>query len=349
MKRLVVVGAGISGLAAAHAAAERLGERASRRAGDGVEIVVLERAACGRRQGADHSRRRLDGRDRTHRVPAARPRDRAAGAGSPASSATCCPATALRRIDSWCGAGGCARCRRILCASLTVGDPRAARDPALAARALGTRASGRRRRERLGFRAPPAGIAGRRSTGGADGARRVRRRRQAAVAAGGVSTAGRARGRARIAGARDDRDSAVGLRARAPASARWRWRRAPRTDRQARVGGSRRSRTESRRCRALWLRDPARVRCGAAVESMERGADGRALGAIALASRCVPTRVVLACEAGPAAAHGADLAPGLSSVLGQIAYPPVAVVALGFDAAAAARRAARLRRVGSAR
>ena len=45
MKRLVVVGAGISGLAAAHAAAEHVGERAWRRAGDGVEIVVLERAA----------------------------------------------------------------------------------------------------------------------------------------------------------------------------------------------------------------------------------------------------------------------------------------------------------------
>jgi oxygen-dependent protoporphyrinogen oxidase len=84
------------------------------------------------------------------------------------------------------------------------------------------------------------------------------------------------------------------------------------------------------------VRDPVRVRCEAVVERVERGAAGELWVRLPGESMRADA-VVLACEAGAAAAMAADLAPGLSRVLGQIASPPVAVVALGFDAVSATR------------
>jgi oxygen-dependent protoporphyrinogen oxidase len=85
--------------------------------------------------------------------------------------------------------------------------------------------------------------------------------------------------------------------------------------------------------RAL-VREPLRVRCDATVERIERGGAGEIWLRLPGESMRADA-VILACEAWAAASIVAEAAPGLSRVLAQIAYPPVAVVALGFEAASA--------------
>jgi oxygen-dependent protoporphyrinogen oxidase len=76
------------------------------------------------------------------------------------------------------------------------------------------------------------------------------------------------------------------------------------------------------------------VRTRAAVEAVERDSDGMFL--VRSAGETIRAdALVLASEAWVASRLLAALAPGLASELAKIAYPPVAVVALGFDAAAA--------------
>ena len=76
------------------------------------------------------------------------------------------------------------------------------------------------------------------------------------------------------------------------------------------------------------------VRCGAAVESIDRDADGAL--SVRLAGESIRAdAVVLACEAWAASRMVSSLAPDLAAELAPIDYPPVAVVGLGFDAAAA--------------
>jgi protoporphyrinogen/coproporphyrinogen III oxidase len=87
--------------------------------------------------------------------------------------------------------------------------------------------------------------------------------------------------------------------------------------------------------RAL-ARGPAVVRCGVTVEAIDRGPDGALL--VRLAGETVAAdAVVLACEAWAAAELVTRLAPGLAAELAAIAYPPVTVVALGFTGEAAQR------------
>jgi oxygen-dependent protoporphyrinogen oxidase len=85
--------------------------------------------------------------------------------------------------------------------------------------------------------------------------------------------------------------------------------------------------------RAL-VREPLRVRCDATVDRLERGGAGEIWLRLPGESMRADA-LILACEAWAAASIVAEVAPGLARVLAQIAYPPVAVVALGFDAAAA--------------
>lgn len=83
-------------------------------------------------------------------------------------------------------------------------------------------------------------------------------------------------------------------------------------------------------------RGAATVRCGVRVEAIERGASGEFLVRLA-AETMRADAVILACEAWAASALVADLAPGLAAGLAEIPYPPVAVVALGYTADAARR------------
>jgi oxygen-dependent protoporphyrinogen oxidase len=85
--------------------------------------------------------------------------------------------------------------------------------------------------------------------------------------------------------------------------------------------------------RAL-AKGPFEVRCGVAVENVVPGAEA-GYEVLAGGERLHADAVVLASEAWAAASMVQGMAPELAARLNGIAYPPVAVVALGFDLAAA--------------
>jgi oxygen-dependent protoporphyrinogen oxidase len=331
VKRLVVVGAGISGLAAAHAAAERVGDRAWRRAGDGVEIVVLERAASV----GGKARTRVDGEwtvetgptgfllpdpalDRLIKI-AGIERDLLPSDGAAAHRFLVrggrmreVPAHPLRFVLS-----GILEPRAIL---------RLLREPWVPARLGGgdesvwdfaSRRLGSQAADRLV--APMvlgvfAGDAKRLSLPAAFPRLAALESEHGSLVRGMIAQRRRGKGEGGAASAR----GAAASDGAGPS-------------------GRLTSFTDGVETlpRAL-VRDPVRVRCEAVVERVERGAAGELWVRLPGESMRADA-VVLACEAGAAAAMAADLAPGLSRVLGQIASPPVAVVALGFDAVSATR------------
>jgi oxygen-dependent protoporphyrinogen oxidase len=86
--------------------------------------------------------------------------------------------------------------------------------------------------------------------------------------------------------------------------------------------------------RALAARGRAVVRCGAAVEHIDRGPDGEYL--VRLPGETIRAdALVVSCEAFVASRLLWDLAPDLAADLAPIQYPPVAVVGVGYHVAAA--------------
>ena len=330
MKRLVVVGAGISGLAAAHAAAEHVGERAWQRAGDGVEIVVLERAASV----GGKARTRLEGEwtveagptgfllpdpaiERLIRIAGLErdllPSDGAAAhrflvRGGRLREVSAHP---LRFVTSGIlEPGAILRLLR----EPWVPPRRGGGDESVwdfASRRLGAQAADR-------LVAPMvlgvfAGDAKRLSLPAAFPRLAALEAQHGSLVRGMIAQRRRVKSEGAAGGAAAESDGPAGL------------------------GGRLTSFTDGIETLPRGLvRDPVRVRCEAVVERVERGAAGELWVRLPGESMRADA-LVLACEAGPAAAMAADLAPGLSRVLGQIAYPPVAVVALGFDAVSAAR------------
>ena len=86
--------------------------------------------------------------------------------------------------------------------------------------------------------------------------------------------------------------------------------------------------------RTLAARGRAVVRCGTAVERIDRGPNGELL--VRLPGETIRAdAVILACEAFAASRMVSDLASDLAADLAPIQYPPVAVVGVGYEAAAA--------------
>jgi oxygen-dependent protoporphyrinogen oxidase len=330
VKRLVVVGAGISGLAAAHAAAERLGERASQRAGDAaVDIVVLESAPTV----GGKARTRID-REWTVEAgpagfllpdPAIERLIRIAGlepdvlpSDAAAAHRFLVRGGQLREVSAH-------PLRFVTSGILDAGAMlRLLREPWVPARQGGDESVWEFARRRLGPQAADrlvapmvlgifAGDAKRLSLPAAFPRLAALEHEHGSLVRGMMAQHRRAKNAARAADGAAEAGSGdgAGLRGRLTSF----------TDGLEALP------------RAL-VRDPLHVRCEASVERVERGAagelwlhlDGESMRADAL---------ILACEAWAAASIVGELAPGLARVLAQIAYPPVAVVALGFDAAAA--------------
>jgi protoporphyrinogen/coproporphyrinogen III oxidase len=331
VKRLVVVGGGISGLAAAHAAAERLGERARGRGEGTVEIVVLER-------GAEVGGKARTAIDRGFTVetgptgflapdPAIDRLVEAAGLGGdllPSDDA------AARRYVVRGGRLRLVSAHPLRFAMSGILGPRAVlrllREPWVAPRAAG---SGDESvwdfaRRRLGPQAADRLVAPMVLGVFAGDARRLSLHaafpRLAALETEHGSLMRGMLAQRKLAGPGGEADPRA---AGSPAGPAGRL-----TSFSAGI---------ETLPRALAARVPAVVRCGAAVEAIERRPEGLLRVRLAGGGSLEATAVVLACEAWAASGVVARLAPGLSALLAEISYPPVAVVALGFAAAAASR------------
>jgi oxygen-dependent protoporphyrinogen oxidase len=332
VKRIVVVGAGISGLAAAHAAAERLGDRMTQPGEGAVEIVVLEReTAVGGK-----ARTRVEGDWLVETGP----------------TGFLLPDPAIDRLINAAGLG-----RELLASEDAAAHRflvRGGRLREVSAHPLRFAASGileplallRLLREPW---TPPREGSGDESVWdfaqrrlGPQAADRLVAPMVLGVFAGDARRLSLPAAFPRLAALEAEHGSLVrgmiAQRRRAKSDAASSGGGAPPADAAggpAGPGGRLTSFTNGLESlpRAL-VRGPLRVRCDAPVESIERGGGGELW--VRLRGESMRAHaLVLACEAWSAARMVSDLAPGLANVLSQIAYPPVAVVALGFEAAAA--------------
>jgi oxygen-dependent protoporphyrinogen oxidase len=340
VKRLVVVGGGISGLAAAHAAAEHLGERARVPSGpDAVEIVVLEREAVV----GGKARTAVDRGFTVETGPAGflapdPAIDRLVEAAGLAGDLLPADSAAARRFVVRGGRMRMVSAHPLRFVTSGILGPRAIlrllREPWVAPRAAG---SGDESvwdfaRRRLGSQAADRLVAPMVLGVFAGDAKRLSLHaafpRLAALEAEHGSLMRGLLAQRKLAGSRREagaREAAGGPAA--PAGG------------PAGPAGRLTSFTAGIEAlpRALAARVPAVVRCGVAVEAIERGPEGSLRLRLARGGSIEADAVVLACEAWAASGVLARLAPGLSALLGEISYPPVAVVALGFDAATARR------------